>query len=61
MYSLNNPCNKSGCGFPLDMIKANVASNLPCQGKDKDLTHTLDNIYIIYYVAVDSIAVVNRF
>ena len=42
--NINNQCNYCGCGFHIDMVKGNVMSNITCQRKDNEMTHTLDNI-----------------
>ena len=42
--NIKNQCNYCGCGFYLDMKNGNITSNLTCQRKDNELTHTLDNI-----------------
>ena len=42
--NINNQCNYCGCGFHIDIKGGNVMSNITCQRKDNELTHTLDNI-----------------
>ena len=41
--NIKNQCNYCGCGFALGIRKGNIPTNLTAQGKDNDISHTLDN------------------